>query len=90
MRLPELRRLVTSALLESAACGQLAADVATHRQPYLLAGRRAVPLPSRTARLFTREVNRGHLIVTDTEADQPAFDGGAVLMVTTVNGGSSR
>jgi len=86
MRLPELRRLVTSALIESAACGQLAADTTTHRRPYLLAGCRAVPLPPRTARLFAREVNLGHLVVTDRTAAQPALGGAPVLVVTTANG----
>lgn len=90
MRLPELRRLVTSALMTSAAHGQLAVDTATHRWPYLLAGPRAVALPPRTARLFAREVNRGHLIVTETTADQPAIGGAEVLLVTTANGGSNR
>lgn len=71
--------------MQSAACGQLAVDTATHRQPYALMGCRAIPLPPATSRLFTREVNRGHLVVTETTAEQPAIGGAAVLVVSTCN-----
>ena len=88
MRLPELRRLVTRALIHSAACGQLGADPATHRNPYALVGSCAIPLPPATGRLFDREVNLGHLVVTDIRADRCTATGDDVLLVTTANGGT--